>query len=306
MAIIAANALSASAAEYPANPVTYVIPFGDGGESSITARLQQSVFKKLTGQDLIIVNKPGGGGAVVWSQMSKMPVDGYTIVGINLPHIILQPTQGAGYRMSDIAVVHIFHYTPDAIVVAANSPYETLHDLIDDAVQRPGKIRVSGSGRASANHLAQVRFDQATSGETIYRPYKGTAASIAALLQGRVDAAMAYTTSAKKYGSDIRVLAVAMTKRHPNFPDTPTFRELDIDMVDGAYRGIAVPRKTPVPMRKAISALFSRIGKEADAAKKSEDLGFAPLDIGYDALPAFLSAQREKSLATARQAGLID
>ncbi|MBT5109923.1 MAG: tripartite tricarboxylate transporter substrate binding protein [Rhodospirillaceae bacterium] len=306
LAIIAATALPASAAEYPVKPVTYVIPFGDGGESSIAARLQQPVFKQLTGQDLVVVNKPGGGGAVVWSQMTRMPTDGYTIVGVNLPHIILQPTQGAGYRMSNIAVVHIFHYTPDAIVVAADSPYKSLQDLIDDAVQRPGKVQISGSGRASANHLAQVRLDRVTGGETIYRPYKGTAASIAALLQGRVDAAMAYTTAAKKYGSDIRVLAVAMEKRHPEFPDTPTFRELDIDMVDGAYRGVAVPNGTPIPIRKAISALFSRIGRDAAFIEKKHDLGFAPLDIGYDALPVFLSAQREKSLATARQAGLID
>jgi tripartite-type tricarboxylate transporter receptor subunit TctC len=306
LAIIATAAPPVSAAEFPANPITYIIPFGDGGESSIAARLQQPVFKRLTGQDLIVVNKPGGGGAVVWSQMTKMPIDGHTIVGVNLPHIILQPTQGAGYRMSNIAVVHIFHYTPDAIVVAADSPYKSLQDFIDDSVQRPGKVQVSGSGRASANHLAQVRLDRVTGGKTIYRPYKGTAASIAALLQGRVDAAMAYTTAAKKYGSDIRLLAVAMKKRHPEFPDTPTFRELEIDMVDGAYRGIAVPNGTPTPIRKALSTLFSRIGQDKAFIKKKHDLGFAPLDISYEALPAFLSAQREKSLATARQAGLID
>ena len=235
-----------------------------------------------------------------------MPTDGYTIIGVNLPHIILQPLQGAGYRMDNMAVVHIFHYTPDAIVVAADSPYKSIQDLIDDAVQRPGKLKISGSGRATANHLAQIRFDRITGGKTIYQSYKGTAASIAAMLEGRTDAAMAYTTAAKKYGSEIRLLAVAMEKRHPEFPDIPTFRELDIDMVDGAYRGVAVPNNTPVAVRKAISALFSRIAQDADAIKKNQDLGFAPLDIGYDALPAFLSAQREKSLATARQAGLID
>lgn len=309
MAFIAANVLIAPvvhAAEYPDKPVTYIIPFGDGGESSIVARLQQPVFKKLTGQDLVVLNKPGGGGALIWSQLNKMPGDGYTIVGVNLPHIILQPTQGAGYQTDDIAVIHIFHYTPDAIVVAADSPFQSLQDLIDAAVQQPGKISISGSGRATANHLAQTRFDRVTGGRTIYRPYKGTAASIAALLEGRVDAAMAYTTAAKKYGSDIRLLAVAMKARHPEFPDVPTFRELDIDMVDGAYRGVAVSKETPVSMRKTISALFADIGEDAAFKTLKTNMGFVPLNIGYDALPAFLAKQRKAALATANRAGLIN
>jgi len=159
---------------------------------------------------------------------------------------------------------------------------------------------------ATANHLTQIRFDRITGGKTIYQPYKGTAASIAAMLEGRVDAAMAYTTATKKYGSDVRLLAIAMENRHPEFPTIPTFRELDIDMVDGAYRGIAVPSDTPVTVQKAISALFSRISQYPEAIQKNQDLGLAPLDIGYDALPYSLFKQREKYLATARQAGLID
>ena len=89
LTVIATTGTPASATEYPANPVTYIIPFGDGGESSVAARLRQPTYKRLTGQDLIVVNKPGGGGAVVWSQMTQMPIDGYTIIGVNLPHIIL-------------------------------------------------------------------------------------------------------------------------------------------------------------------------------------------------------------------------
>jgi tripartite-type tricarboxylate transporter receptor subunit TctC len=109
LAVIATTGTPASATEYPANQVTYIVPFGDGGESSFAARLQQPTYKRLIGQDLIVVNKPGGGGAVVWSQMTRMPIDGYTIIGVNLPHIILQPLQGAGYQMAHLAVVHIFH-----------------------------------------------------------------------------------------------------------------------------------------------------------------------------------------------------
>jgi tripartite-type tricarboxylate transporter receptor subunit TctC len=76
LAVIATTDTPASATEYPANPVIYIIPFGDGGGSSFATRLQQPTYKRLISQDLIVVNKPGGGGAVVWSQMTRMPIDG--------------------------------------------------------------------------------------------------------------------------------------------------------------------------------------------------------------------------------------
>ena len=100
----------------PAKPVNYVIPFGPGGESDITARHQAPFFKKLYGEDLIISYKPGGGGAVGWAQLNKMKGDGYNIIGINLPHIIIKPQQkDVGFKTEDITGVYMFHYTPDAI-----------------------------------------------------------------------------------------------------------------------------------------------------------------------------------------------
>ena len=76
------------------------------------------MFKRITGQDLIIEYKPGGGGALIWSAMKTMPDDGYTIVGFNLPHVIIQPARGAHYKTGDVAGVYIFHYTPNALIVA--------------------------------------------------------------------------------------------------------------------------------------------------------------------------------------------
>ncbi|MGH6914505.1 MAG: tripartite tricarboxylate transporter substrate-binding protein, partial [Geminicoccales bacterium] len=121
------------AASYPKAPVNYIIPFGSGGESDIVAQLQQPYFKELTGQDLYISRKPGGGGAVVWNEINSMPGDGYTIVGINLPHIVLQPMLGAQYKTSDITAVYFFHYTPHAIAVRHDSPFRTLNDLVEYA-----------------------------------------------------------------------------------------------------------------------------------------------------------------------------
>lgn len=297
---------AAAAQDWPDKSVSYVIPFGDGGESTIAARLQKPVFKRLTGQDLAILNKPGGGGAVVWSQINNMPADGYTIVGANLPHIVIQPARGAGYQTKDITVVSIFHYTPNALIVDDDSPYETLADFIADARKRPGEIRLSGSGKGTANHLAQLRFDHLVGTETAYAAYKGTGESMEALRAGKVDAAWGYLTVPPKHRGEVRLLAVATEARYETLPDVPTFRESGIDMVDGAYRGIAVPKKTPQAIRRKIADIFARIGQDDEMLARKSEFGFVPVTVPYDDLPAFMAQRSQEYLALARRAGLIE
>ena len=298
--------LSGMAENWPDASVNYIVPFGDGGESTIAANIQKPIFKRLTGQDLVVLNKPGGGGAVVWSQLNKMPGDGSTIVGVNLPHIVIQPARGAGYRTDDIAVVHIFHFTPNALVVADDSPYETLADLIADARKRPGGIRFSGSGKGTANHLAQLQFDKLAGIDTRYRDYKGTAASIAALLAGDVDAAWGYLSVAPRHGDAVRLLAVATESRHTTNADTPTFRELGFEMIGGAYRGIAMPNSTPPELRRRVSDIFAKIGADAENVAKKQAEGFVPIIVPYRDIPAFMATRKAEYLGLARRAGLIE
>jgi tripartite-type tricarboxylate transporter receptor subunit TctC len=293
-------------AEFPEKPVDYIIPFGAGGESGITARLQQPVFMKLTGQDLVVKYRPGGGGAVAWSQLNEMPDDGHTLIGVNLPHILLQPLRGANYKTEDLSIVHIFHYTPHAILVREESQYKTLEDLIKVMNANPGKVSFSGSGRGTANHLAQVWFDERLRAKSAYNGKKGTAAAVAALLDEQVDASWAYTTGAVKYGDKLRMLAIATEKRHPKFPDVPTFRELGYDFVGGAYRGVAVPKSTTEGIRLKISKLFGRIGDDPAFKARKSKLGFVPLSIGYNDIPAFMTSRRVEYLPLAREAGLIE
>ena len=160
-AIVCTVAVAGSAqAQYPEKTINYVIAFGPGGESDVSARLQEAFFAKYTGRTVAIQYRAGAGGAAAWSQLNRMPADGHTIVGTNLPHILLQPMQmKVGYETRDIANVYWFHYTPDAIVVAADSPYRSVDDLVEAAKQTPGATTFSGSGTNTANHLAQRRFD---------------------------------------------------------------------------------------------------------------------------------------------------
>ncbi|WP_323766349.1 tripartite tricarboxylate transporter substrate binding protein [Marinovum sp.] len=307
-AALTASLTGAQAEDFPPGQVDYIIPFGPGGESDITARFQQPFFEELYGEQLIVSYKPGGGGAVGWSQLNSMADDGSVIMGVNLPHIILKPKQGnVGFETDDITNVYMFHYTPDAIVVRADSPYQTLDDLIADAKEKPRQVTFSGSGKGTANHLVAIRFDELAETETTYVSFKGTGAAVTAMLGGQVSAEWGYTTVGVGQGDAVRLLAVAMEERHPAFPDVPTFRELGYDIVSGAYRGIAVPSGASEETRQAVSDAIAAINQNEAFRQKMIDGGFALLDVPYGAeMDAFMAARAEEYLPAARAAGIID
>jgi len=291
---------------FPDKPINYIIPFVPGGESDIAARLQGKVASKLTGKDFVVQNKAGAGGALAWGQLNSLPGDGYTVVGSNLPHIILQPLEGqVQYKTDDIVNVFFFHYTPDALVVAADSPYKTFADLAAAAKASPGKLTIAGSGTNSANHMAFQRLEVQGKLKMTYVPFKGTGDLTTALLGKHVDAAMTYPTFAVSNKEKTRVLAVATPNRLPQFPNTPTFKELGFDWVDGAYRGIAVPKSTPEAVRKQISDLFLKINSDPEHRKQMQDGGYEQIDITYDQVGDFMKKRAAETMPLARQMGLL-
>ncbi len=295
-----------TSAPYPDKPVKYIVPFAPGGESDIGARFQQRVFRKKFNQELIIESKPGAGGALAWAQTNSFPGDGYTLMSTNLPHIVLQPLEGqVQYKTEDLTNVYFYHYTPDAIIVRSESPYKTYRDLVKAAKEKPGDITIAGSGTNSANHMATERFNGVAGINTTYVPFKGTGDLVASLLGGHVSMAMSYVTLAIAQKGRTRMLAVATEKRHPQFPDVPTFRELGIDWVDGAYRGIAVPKSTPTEMRKKISDIFADINKDPEFQKRMADGGFELVDIPLEKVSAFMAERTKVYTEAAKRMGLV-
>ena len=302
----ALSAAAAAQSTYPDKPVRYILPFAPGGESDIGARLQGVVFRKKFGQDLIVESKPGAGGALAWSQINNFPGDGYTLMSTNLPHIVLQPLEGTvQYKTEDIANVYFYHYTPDAIVVRSESPFKTYRDLIAAAKAKADTISVAGSGTNSANHMATERLNAAAGIKTIYVPFKGTGDLVASLLGGHVDLAMSYVTLAISQKGKTRMLAVATEKRHPQFPDVPTFKELGIDWVDGAYRGIALPKSATPEMRKKVSDMFGEINRDPEFRQRMADGGFELTDITYDKMGAFMAERTKVYIEVAKRMGLV-
>jgi len=304
-ALAAAASLPARAA-YPEKAVRYIIAFAPGGESDTAARFQQVVWRKKFGQELVVESKAGAGGALAWTQLNSFPGDGYTIMGTNMPHLVLQPLEGnVQYKTDDIVNIIFFNYTPDAVIVRSESPFKTFKDMVDAGKAKPGSLNFAGSGTNSANHAAHARLNRDAGFTSTYVPFKGTGDLIASLIGGHVDAAMSYSSLAMIQKGKTRALAVATPERLPYLPDAPTFRELGIDWVDGGYRGIGVPKSTPEPLRKHMSDIFEEINHDAEFRANMASQGIELIDITYDKMPAFIEERKKVYVASAKLLGLV-
>jgi tripartite-type tricarboxylate transporter receptor subunit TctC len=305
-ATLAVLPIAAAAQNYPDRLVNYYLPFPAGGESDIAARFQQEAFRKKYKLEMVIQYKTGAGGAVAWQQLNSLPNDGYSIMGINLPHIVLQPLEGqVQYKTEDLTPVYWFHYTPDALVVGSSSPYKTFQEFVAAAKAKPGELTLAGSGTNSANHVAHEKLNAFAGIKTLYVPFKGTGDLTTAVIGGHVSGAMSYSVFAIQQKSKVRMLAIASDKRIPQFPDVPTFKELGYAWVDGAYRGLSVPKSTSPEMRKKVSDMLDGLNKDPELRQKMTDAGFEMVDIPYDKVPAFVAERTKDYMATAKRMGLV-
>ena len=304
--LTAATPLSALAQGCPEKSINYFQSFTAGGESDISARHQQIVLKKRCPSiETVIQYKPGAGGALMWSQMNGLPGDGHNIVGINLPHIVFQPLEGnVQYKTDDVTPVFWFHYTPDALVVPESSSVKSFQDFVKAAKAEPGKLSLGGSGLNSANHAAHERLNGAFGVKTTYVPFKGTGEMTTAVIGGHVSGAISYTAFAINNKGKVRALAVAMDKRHPLLPDAPTFKELGVDWVDGAYRGIGVPKSTPAETKKRLSDLWGALNNDPEMKALAAKSGFELVDVGVDKMDGFMKEKVRIYTDAAKRMGI--
>ena len=303
---LAMLAPAAMAQPCPDKSVNYWQAFPPGGESDIAARHQQLVLKKkCSAIDTIVQYKAGAGGALMWTTMNQLPGDGVNVVGVNLPHIVFQPLEGTvQYKTEDVTPVFWFHYTPHALVVHEQSPVRTFADFLKAAKADPGKFSLAGSGVNSANHVAHEQLNAAFGVKTNYIPFKGTGDMTSSVLGRQVDGAMGYTAFAINNKGRVRALAVAMDKRHPLMPEVPTFKELGADWVDGAYRGVGLPKSASAETRKRVSDLWRNLNNDPEMKDLAAKSGFELINVGVEEMDAFMKDKIRIYTEGARQLGM--
>jgi tripartite-type tricarboxylate transporter receptor subunit TctC len=273
-------ALAAGAQEPPfpqRGPIELTVLFPAGSSADITARLLAEGMSKHLPGNVIVVPRPGAGGAVGYKHVANQKPDGYSLVW-NSNSISTTYYSGLlpfDYKAFD-PVARVLVESP-VLAVRADSPWKTLADFLADAKARPGKITVGNSGIGSHTHISSVALFKAAGVEIVDVPY-AAAQVVPSLIGGHIDAVIqlpgALATHVK--AGTIRLLAALIPQRDPAWADVPTAIEQGINVSLEAWRGVAVPRGTPAPIVAALETAIRKTVEAPEFAKACGDLGVRP------------------------------
>lgn len=269
-------------AQFPERDIVYQITFSPGGGSDIRARHQQPLLEEMLGVKIQIQYKPGGGGSLGWANLMKQKSDGYFMTGINIPHIILQPLarDNAGYQTEKILPVVLFQHIPFGLTVLADSPFNTLEELIAYAKKNPGAVTVGGSGSWDATHIAHLQFEKMAGVQMTYIPHKGGKPKQASLLGGHTMVSWFGVSEWLPYGDKVRNLAVGTAEPVSTNPDLPTFQSKGYNLLSAVYHGVGVPAGTPAAVVAKLEKTFLAIARKPEVQELKLKSGILPIAMG--------------------------
>ncbi|HXU43700.1 MAG TPA: tripartite tricarboxylate transporter substrate binding protein [Burkholderiales bacterium] len=246
-----------------------VVPFPPGGVAELVGRPLAASMQPLLKQPVVIVNRPGAGGAVGMASVAKGPSDGYTIL-MGLSSISIFPVSDRingktpAYELSDFAPIALVTADPTILVVRTDGPYKTVKDFVDAAKANPGKINYSSSGVYGTLHVAMEIFANSAGIRLFHVPYQGGGPAVTALLGKQVEASAQGPAAAigQIRGGTMRALASWGTERLKLLPDIPTFKELGYDAEFYIWTGVFVPAATP----PAVVSRLRNVVREAAAS----------------------------------------
>jgi len=259
-------------------PIEITVLFPAGSSADVTARLlADGMSKQLGGAKVLVINRPGAGGAIGYKYVASQKADGYSIVWNSNS---ISTTFHSGMLPFDYhefdAVARVLVESP-VIAVRGDSKWKSLGELIAEAKSRPKQVTVGNSGIGSHTHISSVALFKAAGAEAIDVPF-GAAQVVPSLLGGQVDAVVQLPAALSGYvkTGQVRLLAALTSARDPALLDVPTAREQGINVSLEAWRGIAVPKGTPKAAVAALEGAIRRTAESVDFAQASERLGVRP------------------------------
>ena len=254
------SAPSARAADvFPNRPVRLIVPYAAGGGPDVMIRQFGPKLGEVLGQPVVVENKVGAGGVLAAQYVAQAPADGYTVLVGSNSHLIqkiLQPTLKFD-PVNEFVPITVIGTSPSVLVVAANSPYRNVEDLIAAVKASPGKLNYGSGGIGSAAHLGAATLMSLARGNAVHVPLKGSVEIPLSLLRGDTEFAftIAGTAIPQVKGGKLRALAVTSAAPLKELPNVPTLRDVMHSelAVQEFWFGLWVPLKTPA---EAISALY--------------------------------------------------
>lgn len=298
---------TAAFAEYPERPIEMIVAYSPGGGTDIAARTLVSFVEKYLGDGatITVVNKPGAGGEIGFTELAKAKPDGYTIGFINTPNILTIPiSRETRYSMDEIQAVANVVYDPGAFNVLPTSPFKNLDELVAYAKENPRAVTYGTTGIGGDDHLAALDFSRQAGIEMTHVPFSGSADVRAAVLGGHISMASTNISEVVTLVEEGQLITFGQmgNERWSGAPDVPTFKEQGYDVVMGSDRGIGAPAGIPEEALNALQEAIAKAVKDPEfleaAAKQNLALNYqnaAEFQAHLDAMGAQLQALWDKN-----------
>lgn len=300
---------AARAADYPARPVTIIVPWGAGGGTDATARVIGALLEKRLGQPFNVVNRTGGSGVVGHSAIATARPDGYTL-GLITVEIAMMHHQGlTELTPADFTPLALMNADSAGVTVSTDSPHQTIEALAEAVkAAAPGEFTASGTGQGGIWHLALIGWLQSmglTPNHVTWVPSEGAAPAMQDLAAGGVDIVTCSLPEARGMidAGRARSLAIMAPERLADFPDLPTLNEaLGVSYEMAAWRGVAAPKDMPAEIASMLSDTLAEIAADPEYTGFMAGRGFGVRHLGPEEFAAFMAganAQMGEAMAAA-------
>jgi tripartite-type tricarboxylate transporter receptor subunit TctC len=292
-AVLAACAGPGLAQDFPNKPVRVIVSFTPGSATDIVGRIVTAKLAEYWGQPVVVENRSGAGGAIGSAAVAKSPPDGYTLL-INSSAHTVNPAIFANLpydTVKDFTDIAALAIQPNVLVVAADSSYKTLADLLAYAKANPGKLNFGHAGVGSGTHLNTEKLLAQAGVTATVVPFKGTPEVVAAILSGSVDCYWVPISAGLSMirGGKLRPLAMSTAKRNPQLPDLPTTAEAGVKGAETAlWFGLWGPAGMPPALVAKISGDVRKAVADPGVREKLLNLGNDTLDMSPAEFSAFI------------------
>jgi tripartite-type tricarboxylate transporter receptor subunit TctC len=274
--VAVAAATTMAVAEYPEKPITLVIPYGAGGSHDLNSRVVTSIIPQYINQAMIVQLSPGAGGQKATQEVANAPADGYTLIfSMNYLDMLTQHVDDLPYNpLEDFIPVARVNYAPIAVVVNADSPFQTFEDMIDAATADPGGISMAHSGNWGALFVPAAQIMKSRDVQLNLVPYQGGGPATQAMLAGDADVTMGFPSVIGPLldAGTIRVLATSGPERI--YDDVPTFSEAGVEGDVGfMHRVVLAPAGTPDDVIAKLEAAFTAMQDDTSYQRLMSRLG---------------------------------
>ena len=300
----------ADAAEYPKKTIQIINPFPPGAVTDIVARIVAPKMSTALGQQVVVVNKAGGGGAVGIQAAKDAAPDGYTIL-VTPPPILLIPivNKNSGFTMKDFAPLSLATSSPNTTVVKGDAPWKTLEEFIADAKKNAGQLNYGSAGPGTTPHFIGELVKLKTKIDLTHVPLGSESAAATAVLGGHVNIAFLTlgTTRSHIEAGTMRALAVASNRRLKDFPNVPTtvekgFSELNLKI----WVGFFAPAKTPPAIVKRLAAVVGDSLKDPEIVANIEKSQALIENLGPQEAAKFYAEEERKWTEVAHSAKITN